>query len=96
MTEQIFILIFLVDSNCIQLLYEREHIGYLDKDTVKVLSGLMDSSDPESIFHNRLDGKNNVYSTDFNMYCLLSYEDTSHRPQGYEVEVVIETNNSIE
>lgn len=86
-----FLIRFLSDPNAIQLLFNGEHIGHVNREIASVLSPLMDMSSPESRFYDRFDKKNHMYGKDFNMYCSLCYCDTNHAAIGYKMQIIVDS-----
>ena len=82
--------------NCIQIIAPLEedlregvsyvpgqHIGHLAKECSAVLAGFMDHGTTDS-----------VYGIDFMFTCLISYCDSNRSTVGYEIDVILQTDNS--
>lgn len=92
------------DSNCVQILaplfgnsdvgacfMEGQHIGHVAKDCAKVLARLMDAGF-EAVASTAVDSSDNCNA--FTLSCCLSYSDTNRSKLGYEIDIVVNSDNS--
>ena len=94
----------MADANCIQIraplfgsdfeganFEHGQHIGHVTKECAKVLAKLMDEgfeATAASSFENP------VYMTGYEFSALLTYTDTNRSKSGYDIDIIVHSDNS--